>query len=135
MGSLIELARKLRPLVVKAAQNLDDKDASEAPELYDHMQYDGGLIRAGTKINWNGAVKKAAVDLWDTVKNNPDNTPTLWVDIAYKQGVRIIPDTITVTTAFAKGEQGWWNDKMYESLIDANVYTPEQYPAGWALVS
>ena len=131
----IEQARKLRPLVVKAAQSLDDKDASEAVALFDGMRYDGSLIKAGTRINWGGTLKQAAVDLWDEAANNPVNAPTLWQDIAYKQGIRMIPHTITVTEAFSKGEYGWWHDEVYESLIDANVYTPEQYPAGWALVS
>lgn len=129
----IETARKLRPLVVKAAQSLDEKDASEAVALFDGMRYDGNLIRAGTRINWNGTLKQAAVDLWDEERNNPYNSPTLWQDIAYREGIRIIPATITAGEAFAKGELGWWNDAAYESLIDANVYTPEQYPAGWAL--
>lgn len=119
--------------MVKAAQSLDDKDASEAVELFDGMRYDGSLIEEGTRINWFGTLKQAAVDLWDEERNNPDNAPTLWQDIAYKQGIRIIPTIITAATAFAKGEQGWWHDEVYESLIDANVYTPEQYPAGWAL--
>lgn len=130
-----EQARKLRPLVVKAAQSLDDKDASEAVALFDGMRYDGNLIKAGTRVNWNGTLKQAAVDLWDEDRNNPDNSPTLWQDIAYKQGIRIIPAIITATEKFAKGERGWWHDEVYESLIDANVYTPEQYPAGWALVN
>ena len=133
--TMIELAWKLRPIIEQAAQSLDDKTASEAAELFGAMQYDGSLILAGVRINWNGKVKKAAVDLWDTESSNPDNAPTLWADIDYKDGVRIIPAVITVTTQFAKGEQGWWDDTLYESLIDANVYTPEQYPAGWALVS
>ena len=128
-------ALKLRGIVEQAAQNLDDKTASEAPTLFRCMKYDGGLIRAGTRINWHGTLKMAAVDLWDTEFSNPDNAPTLWQDIAYKQGIRIIPNTITVTEAFAKGERGWWHDEVYESLIDANVYTPEQYPAGWALIN
>ena len=129
----IEHARKLRPLMVKAAQNLDDKDASEAVELYDGMKYGGALIKAGTRINWHGTLKQAAVDLWDTPENNPENAPTLWEDIPYREGIRIIPAAITVTQAFAKGEKGWWGDALYTNLIDANVYTPEQYPAGWAL--
>lgn len=129
----IEQARKLRPLVVKAAQSLDDKDASEAVALFDGMRYDGSLIKAGTRINWGGTLQQAAVDLWDEERNNPDNAPTLWQDIAYREGIRIIPATITAGEAFAKGERGWWNDAVYESLIDSNVYTPEQYPAGWAL--
>lgn len=49
--SYIEQARKLRPLMVKAAQSLDDKDASEAVALFDGMRYDGSLISAGTRIN------------------------------------------------------------------------------------
>ncbi len=126
-------AIRLRGIVERAAASLDDKTASEAPTLFQRMRYDGGLIRSGTRINWLGVLKQAAVDLWDTESSNPDNAPTLWQDIAYKQGIRIIPATITVTEAFAKGERGWWHDEVYESLIDANVYTPEQYPTGWAL--
>lgn len=131
----IEQARKLRPLMVKAAQSLDDKDASEAVELFGGMQYDGSLISAGTRINWHGTLKQAAVDLWDEEQNNPDNAPTLWQDIAYRDGIRIIPAIITAGEAFAKGELGWWNDAVYESLIEANVYTPDAYPAGWSLVN
>jgi hypothetical protein len=89
------------------------------------------LISAGTRINWNGTIKKASVDLWDTAENSPENAPSLWQDIEYKDGYRIIPDTLTVTTAFAKGECGWWNGVLYRSLIDGNVYTPAVYHAGW----
>lgn len=112
---------------------LDDKTASIAPELYDEMKYSGELIKAGLRINWNGMLKRAAVDLWDTEENNPDNAPTLWEDTAYKAGVRIIPEVITAGTAFTKDEQGWWNDKLYISLIDNNVWTPDTYSAGWIL--
>ena len=133
--SYIEQARKLRPLMVKAAQSLDDKDASEAVAMFDGMKYDGSLVEAGTRINWGGTLKQAAVDLWDEEQNNPDNAPTLWQDIAYRDGIRIIPAIITAGEAFAKGELGWWNDAVYESLIEENVYTPDAYPAGWSLVN
>lgn len=132
--TLIELARKLRPIIEQAAQSLDDKVASEGAELFPALKQDGSLVKAGTRINWHGMLKMAAVDLWDTVENNPDNAPTLWQDIAYRQGIRIIPANITTTEQFAKGERGWWVDTLYESLIDANVWTPDAYPAGWALV-
>lgn len=130
-----EKADRLHAVISTGRTLVDDKTASIAPELYGKMKYDGTLIKAGTRINWGGTLKRAAVDLWDTEASNPDNAPVLWQDIAYKKGIRIIPNTITVTEAFAKGERGWWHDEVYESLIDANVYTPEQYPAGWALVN
>lgn len=134
MSEYINKARKLRPYIVQASASLDDASASNAAELFPSLKQDGSLVRAGTRINWHGTIKRAAVDLWDTEANDPDNAPTLWEDIAYKQGYRIIPATITAGTAFAKDELGWWGDVLYKSLLDANVYTPEQYAAGWEVV-
>lgn len=130
----IDNARKLRLVIEQAVISLDDKAASEAAPLFPSLKRDSSLIKSGTRINWNGVVKRAAVDLWDTEENNPDNAPTLWEDLNYKNGYRVIPATITVGTAFAKDECGWWGDVLYKSLMDANVYTPDAYPAGWAVV-
>ena len=126
-------ALRLRVIIETAAASLDDKTASTAPTLFPRLKQDGSLIKAGTRINHNGSIKRAAVDLWDTVDNSPDNAPTLWEDILYRDGYRIIPDVITAGTAFALDELGWWGDKLYKSLLSANVYTPEQYPNGWEL--
>ena len=124
-------ATYLRSIVEQAATSLDDKTASTAVLLFPRLKADGSLVSAGTRINWNGTIRKASVDLWDTAENNPDNAPDLWQNIEYKDGYRIIPDTLTVTTAFAKDECGWWNGVLYRSLMDSNVYTPAVYPAGW----
>lgn len=121
----------LRSIVERASASLDDKTASTAATLFPRLKQNGTLVSAGTRINWNGTIKKASVDLWDTAENNPDTAPSLWVDIEYKDGYRIIPDTLTVTTAFANGECGWWNGVLYRSLMEGNVYTPAVYPAGW----
>lgn len=111
-----------------------DDLASKVVSIYPTMRYNGKQIPAKTRINWNGNLKLAAVDLWDTEENNPDNAPVLWEDIRYKDGFRIIPETLTTTTAFAKDECGWWNGILYRSLIAANVYTPAVYPQGWEIV-
>lgn len=128
-------ALKLRVIVEQAAASLDDKTASEAPTLFPRLKQDGSLVRAGTRICHNGEVKKAAVDLWDTADNSPDKATTLWETLDYKDGYRIIPSVITVTGAFAKGERGWWNGKLYESVAENNVYTPEQYAPYWKEVT
>lgn len=127
-------ALNLRAIVERASASLDDKTASEGAALFPRLKQNGSLVPAGTRINWNGTIKKAAVDLWDAAENNPDNAPNLWEGINYKEGFRIIPETITVTSAFALGECGWWKDTLYRSLIDANVYTPEAYHSGWEIV-
>lgn len=112
-----------------------DKLASISMDVYPVLNEDGELIKAGSRIKWNNVLKRAAVDLWDTVENNPDNAPALWEDINYKEGYRIIPETITVGAAFEKDECGWWNDVLYKSLLAANVYTPDVYPSGWEIVN
>lgn len=124
-------AIRLRTIVEQAAESLDDQTASAAPTLLRRLKQDGQLVPAGTRINWGGTVKRAAVDLWDTAANTPDAAPTLWEDILYRDGIRVIPAVITAGTAFALDELGWWGDKLYKSKLAANVYTPEQYPAGW----
>ena len=127
-------ALRLRAIVEQAAASLDDQTASEGAALFPHLKGDGSLIKAGKRINWNGVLKQAAVDLWDTDANTPDAAPALWSDIAYREGIRVIPRTITAAQAFALDELGWWQEHVYRSTIAANVYTPEQYAAGWELV-
>ena len=95
----------------------------------------GALVKSGTRINWKGALKRATVDLWDTAENTPEAAPNLWEDVLYKNGVRVIPSPITAGLAFSKGERGYWGDVLYESLLDSNTWTPEEYPAGWQEVT
>ena len=140
-----ELAEKSRPLTAEEVNRLfivqninttitDDATASRAVEFHPEMQYNGALIPNGTRINWKGKLKRAAVDVWDTKENNPDNAPTIWEDIAYRDGFRIIPEVITATLAFKQDEIGWWGDKLYRSKVNGNVYTPDVYPANWELI-
>lgn len=141
-----ELFEKSRPLTADEVSRLflmqninsiitDDATASRAVDFHPTLKEDGSLISAGTRINWNGTLKRAAVDLWDTAENNPENAPTLWADLAYRNGIRIIPEVITVPTAFSKGEPGWWSDGyIYRSKVDSNVYTPAVRPEDWEKV-
>lgn len=129
----VEEARAWRSQLDKALPTVPDKDASGCVDLYPTLKQSGSLIKAGTRINWNGWLKQATVDLWDTEANDPDHAPNLWVKINYKDGVRVIPDVISAAEAFALDELGWWNGAIYKSLIAANVYTPDTYPQGWEL--
>lgn len=127
-------AIKLRKIIEQAVTSLDDKVASTAATLFPAMKYTGELIKVGTRIRWNGVVKKAAADLWNTEENNPDNAPNLWANLDYRNGIRIIPAVITTTLAFDEGELGYWGDVLYKSKVAANVYTPDVYPANWEIV-
>lgn len=129
--SILDNARAMRRVIEQGAAALDDRTVSTAPEALPRLRQDGSLIKAGKRVNWNGTIKRAAVDLWDTAENTPDAAPALWEDIGYREGYRIIPETITAGTAFAVDELGWWGGTLYRSLLDANVWTPDANPAGW----
>ena len=131
-------AERIRAQVEAGAAALPDAEASIEPSLTRKMRYDGSLIKAGTRIDWGGVLKRAAVDLWDTEENNPDNALDLWENVLYRDGIRVIPDVITAGLAFSYGELGWWGDVLMRSILPGektNVYTPEQYPAGWEVVA
>lgn len=132
--TVLEQVQALRNALDVLAENASDAIASVTVVAFPRLKENGELVKAGVRINWKGVVKKAAVDLWDTVENNPDNAPTLWEDIPYKEGYRIIPEIITVTTAFAEGECGWWENILYRSKVSGNVYTPAIYPDNWEKV-
>lgn len=49
-----------------------------------------------------------------------------------------VPDFVQPTgahDAYAKGDKVKYNGKVYESLMDGNVYSPSDYPAGWQEVT
>lgn len=127
-------AERIRTQVEAGAAALPDAEASIEPSLTRKMRYDGSLIKAGTRINWGGVLKRAAVDIWDTEENNPDNASDLWENVLYRDGIRVIPDVITAGLAFSYDELGWWGDVLMRSILPGektNVYTPDQYPAAW----
>lgn len=133
----LELYAKFKAIksgIYESVKTMSDVAATMATELFPQLNQNGELIKSGTRINWNGKIKRATSDLWDTAENNPDNAPALWENIDYKQGYRIIPETITVGTAFYNGEYGWWEDTLYQSVIDNNVWTPDAYPQGWIII-
>jgi len=61
----------------------------------------------------------------------PDVTPALWKEIT---PVNVIPDFVQPTgahDAYNTGDKVIYENNIYESIIDNNVWSPGDYPAGW----
>lgn len=129
----LEEAREWRKKQEAGAAALADREASMLPEIHRTMNYDGTLIEAGTRIRWGDRLKRASVALWDREENNPDNAPTLWEDIQYVDGVRVIVENMSAALAFSYLEEGWWDGAVYISQMNGNVYTPVTAPEQWEL--
>lgn len=122
----IEAHNQIKTILNKST----DQVRSEAIGLHErwlvNVEYRTGDVRQFADKLYRCNLNHTSQESW-----KPDVSPSLWTQIMYRDGIRIIPDVIEATQPFTKDERGWWKDDLYVSLIDANVYTPEQYPAGW----
>ena len=134
MNYYTEKVKQLLPILQKSVTSLPLDDLGLVVPLYPTMKYNNELIRSGTYISWGNDIKIALSDLWDLKNFNPDNAPDLWETVRFKNGYRYIPEVFLPVTQFPLGARGWWKDELYESLIEANVFTPEAYPTGWKKV-
>lgn len=134
-NDILEQARAIRGSMTKVTSVLTDEQAIEVKELYqlwevgvdyavdDVRRHDDKLFRClqahTSQADWT-----------------PDAVPALWVEIAAAGEYREIKENMLSTEAFALDEIGWYQTKenLYKSLIAANVYTPDAYPAGWEKV-
>ena len=66
----------------------------------------------------------------------PDKTPALYTAIGLDDsGYPVWAQPTGAHDAYNKGDVVNYNGTLYESLVDGNVYSPEAYPAGWAVYS
>ena len=134
--TLTELARKLRPLIEKAAISLDDADALEAKELYPQWSGDGVGYFANDRVRYEGILYKVLQPHVSQESWTPTATPSLFAKV-------LIPDPEVVpeweqpdsTNPYQIGDKVMFKGQVYESTINNNIWSPESYPAGWKLIS
>lgn len=125
--TLVELARKLRPLIEKASASLTDNDALEAVELFPAWSLTAYSV--GDRIRYNGKLYRCEQAHTAQADWTPDITQALWTEVA-PSGV--IPEWRQPTgaqDAYIKGDKVRHNGGIWISDIDGNVWEPGTY--GW----
>lgn len=133
--TLVELARKLRTIIEKAAASLPDEDALDGVQLFPAWQTDGSYA-VGDRVRYDGILFACLQAHTAQADWTPTAAPSLWARVLIPDP-SIIPDWVQPdsTNPYAKGDKVRFNGAVYESLIDGNVWSPEAYPAGWQLVN
>ena len=131
-NDIVEQANAIKAAMTTAGAMLTDAQALEVIDLYDQWTV-GVTYKVDTRIRYGEKLYKVLQKHTTQADWTPDVTPALYVEVAPAGEYREIKDNMLSTEAFAKGEVGWYQskDNLWKSLIDANVYTPETYPAGW----
>lgn len=129
---IVEQANVIEAAMTTAGAMLTDEQAIEVIDLYDEWKPDVAY-GVDNRVRYEEKLYKCLQAHTSQADWIPTATPALWVEIAAPGEYREIKDNMLSTEAFAKDEIGWYQtkDNLWKSLIDANVYTPETYPAGW----
>ena len=118
---------------VQAARSvLTDDQALKVPDLYKAWE-PGKAYEAGERVTYDGTLYKILQVHTSQAGWAPGTAPSLFAEILPGQdgtdiGEWVQPDS---TNPYMKGDCCRFEGEVYESIIDENVWSPADYPAGW----
>ena len=119
------------------AETLSDAQALQVPMLFDEFDGNGVAYEVGKRIMYNGILYKVIQAHTSQAGWNPIDAPSLFAKVINETITGEIPDweQPDSTNAYMKGNKVKFNGKIYESVIDNNVWSPTAYPSGWKEVT
>lgn len=118
------------------AVDMSEDDLSKIIGLYDKWTV-GIAVSVGERYQKDGKLYEVVQGHTTQADWTPDKVPALFKEVVPSKdegGTKIIPEWKQPTgahDAYKKGDKVTFKGKTYESLIDANVYSPSDYPQGW----
>ena len=117
------------------ADNLTDEQAVQVPLIFEAWQV-GVNYKVGKKLVYEEVLYKVLQDHTSQETWTPKDAPSLFARVLVDDGGAVLdwvqPDS---TNPYMKGDRVKFEGKIYESLIDNNVWSPTAYPAGWKEIS
>lgn len=115
---------------------LTDEQAEMVTNI--HPSWSAGTdYEVGKRVQYDGKLYRCVQAHTSQVGWEPPATPALWVRTAQEGEIPVWVQPTGAQDAYNKGDRVHYpsaTDPVYESLIDANVYSPEAYAQGWQLV-
>ena len=115
------------------AETLSDAQALQVPMLFDEFDGNGVAYEVGKRIVFEGVLYKVIQAHTSQAEWTPVAAPSLFAKVINETIDGSIPEfeQPDSTNPYMKGDRVIFNGKVYESLIDNNVYSPSDYPTGW----
>jgi hypothetical protein len=134
-NDIVAQAQSIRNSMNVVTANLTDAEAVIVMDLYLPWKVGETYVNGDMRRD-EGKLFRCLQGHTSQAEWKPLMVPALWVEVAAPGEYREIKENMLSTEAFAKDEIGWYKteDNLWKSLIDANVYTPDSYPAGWEQV-
>lgn len=101
-------------------------------EMYPLWNPNGVQYKKNQRVSYNGILYKILQDHTSQETWKPNVSPSLFVKVISSMNGEIREwQQPSAENAYQKGDKVRYNGKVYESLIDNNVWSPDAYPAGW----
>lgn len=139
--TVIEQAEAIREAMDFAGANLTEEQALVCVRLYRPYEIGkaytvGEFFTYGTNGVGDPQLYKVAQAHTSQADWRPDTATALYTPIGLDDsGYPVWAQPTGAHDAYNKGDIVNYNGVLYESIIDGNVYSPEAYPAGWAIYS
>ena len=133
----IQMAEQLRRVLQMFAQTLTDDEAMEVPSVYPTYEVGraykiGEMLTFGTNGVGDPQLYRVVQEHTSQADWVPDSTPSLYEPIGLNtKGYPIWSRPTGAHDSYAIGDIVDYNGTLFESLINGNVYSPDEYPAGW----
>lgn len=135
----MQIAEQFRKALQMFAESLTDEKALEVATVYDQWEV-GKAYTAGTFLLY-GENSVGDPQLYKVVQDHvsqadwtPDATASLYTAIGLDDaGYPVWSQPTGAHDAYNTGDIVNYNGTLYQSLIDGNTYSPDAYPAGWAV--
>lgn len=135
----IQIAEQFRRAVQLFAQSLDGDKAMEIATVYPTYEV-GKAYSAGEYFTYglNGVgdpqLYKVVQDHTSQADWIPSDVPSLYEPIGLNEkGYPVWSKPSGAHDAYNVGDIVDYNGKLYKSLINGNIYSPDEYPSGWEL--
>lgn len=140
MDKRIQAAEQMRRALQMFAQSLTSEQAMEIATVY--PKYEIGKSYVIGEYFVDGVNNVGDPQLYKVVQNHtsqadwkPSETPSLYEPIGLNDsGYPIWSKPSGAHDAYNIGDVVDYNGVLYKSLIDGNVYSPDEYPTGWEIV-
>lgn len=110
---------------------LSDDVALLIPEVYPAWSGNGVEYKKDMRVTYNSILYKVLQNHTSQEGWTPTSAPSLFAKVLTSEGEILDWEQPSSTNPYMKGDKVKYNGKIYESVIDNNVWSPEAYPQGW----
>ena len=112
-------------------RSISDGASLKMSEVFPHWYGNSKEYVKGDKVLYNDVLYKVLQNHTSQEGWTPTSAPSLFAKVLTSEGEILDWEQPSSTNPYMKGDKVKFNGKIYESVIDNNVWSPEAYPQGW----